>query len=137
MNEKTKAFGSISKSGSGLTLCVWFLILSIATVLLSCRSSTGPDPAAALSVGLDAVPTLLKSDSLSTSVIWATVLEHGRPARDSTRVNFVATLGTIDPEAYTYDGLARAVFHPGSETGAAVVIAQVRAVRDTVILTIY
>ncbi len=127
----------MSESGGGLTLRALILILAIAVLILSCRSSTEPDPAAALSVDLDAVPTLLKSDSLSTSVIWATVLEHGRPARDSTRVSFVATLGMIDPEAYTHDGLARAVFQSGTETGAAVVIAQVRAVRDTVMLTIY
>lgn len=123
--------------GRGRSLHVWMLVVTIAVLALSCRSSTGPDPAAALTVDLDAVPTLLKSDSLSSSVIWATVLEHGRPAPDSTRVSFVATMGTVEADALTHDGLARVVFRPGRETGVAVVVAQVRAVRDTVMLTIY
>lgn len=112
---------------------VFFAIL----ILLSCRSSTDPDSQPALSLDLDAVPTLLKSDSTETATIWATVLEHGNPAADSTLVSFVATLGTVDPEAYTRDGLARVIFTPGAEAGVAVVVAQVRAVRDTVLLTIY
>jgi hypothetical protein len=79
----------------------------------------------------------LKADSTSVSTIWATVLESGRPVADSTLVVFGAALGEITPEAQTEDGLARAVFTPGTVAGTAIIVAQVRAVRDTVLVTIY
>ena len=82
-------------------------------------------------------PLLLKADSSSTATIWATVLISDRPAPDSTVVNFASTLGTVTSEAYTRAGLARAIFAAGDEPGTVAVVAQVLAVRDTVVLTVY
>ena len=115
------------------------LFVSIAAIALpSCRSSAPTDPNGDMSVALDAVPLLLKADSVSTATIWATVLEHGHPVPDSTLVSLVASHGTIAPEqAYTRDGLATAVFTPILEAGVAVIVAQVRAMRDTVEITVY
>jgi hypothetical protein len=117
---------------------VAFLLL-LATILvpISCRSTAGPEANNGLTVSLDAVPLLLKADSSATSTIWATVLEKGRPVQDSTLVSFVTTIGTISAEAVTRDGLATATFNPSGETGLAAIIAQVRAVRDTVTITVY
>jgi hypothetical protein len=106
-------------------------------VPVSCRSTAGPDPSGGLTISLDAVPLLLKADSSAVSTIWATVLEKGHPVQDSTRVSFVTTLGTISAEAMTRDGLATVTFNPNGETGLAAIIAQVRAVRDTVMVTVY
>jgi hypothetical protein len=80
---------------------------------------------------------LLKADSSAVSTIWATVLENGMPVQDSTRVNFVTTVGTMPAEAMTRDGLATATFNPNGEAGLAAIIAQVRGVRDTVMVTVY
>jgi hypothetical protein len=65
------------------------------------------------------------------------VLQSGHPVSDSTIVYFVASLGQVTTEAVTKDGLARATFTPGSTPGVAAIIAQVKAVRDTVMITIY
>ena len=65
------------------------------------------------------------------------MLDDGHPVPDSTRVSFAATNGLIDAEAYTMDGLARAEFIPGASIGVAALIAQVRAMRDTVLITLY
>lgn len=112
--------------------------LLVWTAHLSCRTSSEPDdPQKAIDLRLDAVPLLLKADSSSTATIWATVLISDRPAPDSTVVNFASTLGTVTSEAYTRAGLARAVFAAGDEPGTAAVVAQVLAVRDTVVLTVY
>jgi hypothetical protein len=106
--------------------------------VLACRSSTEPEPHGGLTLTLDAVPLLVKAaDTVEVATIWATVLEKGHPVADSTLVSFAASNGRIDAEAMTRDGLAKATFHPGSEPGVAAVIAQVRAVRDTVHLTLY
>lgn len=115
------------------------LLLTLAAffVLGSCRTEAPEDASGGLTLSLDAVPLLLKSDSASVSTIWCTVLEKGRPAPDSTLVSFVATFGQITEEAATRDGLARATFDPRGETGAAAIIAQVRALRDTVLVTVY
>ncbi len=114
------------------------LVLPLALTLLgSCRTEAPEDPNGGLTLSLDAVPLLLKADSSSVSTIWCTVLEQGRPAADSTIVSFVATFGAITEEAATRDGLARATFDPEGETGAAAIIAQVRALRDTVLVTVY
>lgn len=113
-------------------------LVALAALMLSCRTSTEPDPDGDLEIRLDAVPLLLKAaDTLDVSTIWATVLESGRPIADSTRVSFAATNGTIEPEALTRDGLARVEFIPGNAVGVAAVIAQVRAMRDTVLVTLY
>lgn len=110
----------------------------ITTTALACRSSSKPDPADQLTLTLDAVPLLVKAaDTLDVATIWATVLEHGDPVRDSTLVSFVASNGKIESQAWTRDGLARAIFRPGAQPGVASVVAQVRAVRDTVLLTVY
>jgi hypothetical protein len=108
------------------------------TTVLACRSSSKPDPADQLTLSLDAVPLLVKAaDTLDVATIWATVLEHGEPVRDSTLVSFVASNGKIESQGWTRDGLARAIFYPGKQPGVASVVAQVRAVRDTVLLTVY
>jgi len=131
------------EAGTAATIIEFAAVLLILAALLclmllpSCRSSAPTGPQDGLSVGLDAVPSLLKADSSGTAVIWCTVLDRGRPVADSTAVSFVASLGTIDAEARTRDGLARAVFTPGAEPGTAAIVAQVRAVRDTVLVTVY
>jgi hypothetical protein len=127
---------ALRKAGrlAGLILLGGVIVLPV----LSCRTSAGPDdPRDRISLQLDAVPLLLKADTTGVSTIWATVLISNQPAPDSTLVSFVSTLGTVTSEAFTRDGLARATFTPGSETGAAAVVAQVMAVRDTVVLTVY
>jgi hypothetical protein len=117
----------------------FLLLLAAILVPVSCRSTARPEPESTggLTVSLDAVPLLLKADSSAVSTIWATVLEKGQPVQDSTRVNFVTTVGTISAEALTRDGLATATFNPNGEIGLAAIIAQVRAVRDTVMVTVY
>jgi hypothetical protein len=126
--------------GLGLLADMAFLLL-LATILVpvSCRSTARPEPepSGGITVSVDAVPLLLKADSSAISTIWATVLEKGQPVQDSTRVNFVTTVGTISAEALTRDGLATAIFSPNGEAGLAAIIAQVRAVRDTVMVTVY
>jgi len=116
---------------AGALFLAWFL------GSVSCRTQAPTAPEGAVALTLDAVPILLKADSTSVSSVWATVLENGQPVSDSTVVYFVASLGTIDSEALTKDGLARATYTPGSEPGVAAVIAQVKAVRDTVMITVY
>lgn len=110
----------------------------LVTTVLACRSSSKPDPSDGLTLSLDAVPLLVKAaDSLDVATIWATVLEYGEPVRDSTLVSFVASNGKVESRAWTRDGLAQATFRPGATPGVASVVAQVRAVRDTVLLTVY
>jgi hypothetical protein len=124
----------------GLLAGVAFLLfLAAILVPISCRSTAGPEPepSGGITLSLDAVPLLLKADSSAVSTIWATVLERGQPVQDSTRVSFVTTVGTISAEAMTRDGLATATFNPNGEIGLAAIIAQVRAVRDTVMVTVY
>lgn len=114
------------------------VLVFLAIALLSCKTSTAPPGGDGLSIHLDAVPLLLKAaDPLDAATVWATVLDSGRPVSDSTRVSFAATNGEIEAEAFTRDGLARVEFLPGAATGVAAVIAQVRAVRDTVLITLY
>lgn len=133
MKTSHRGRGSAVVAPAGLVLP-----LALALALLgSCRTEAPEDPNGGLTLSLDAVPLLLKADSSSVSTIWCTVLERGRPAPDSTLVSFVATFGTITEEAATRDGLARATFDPRGETGAAAIIAQVRALRDTVLVTVY
>jgi len=114
------------------------LALLLACVIgLSCRSTAGPQQSDGVTLQLDAVPLLLKADSAAVSTIWATVLQSGHPVQDSTMVVFAASQGQVTPEAYTRDGLAMATFTPPSEPGVAEVVAQVKAVRDTVLVTVY
>lgn len=117
----------------------FLLLLASILVPVSCRSTAGPDPDTnrGIRLSLDAVPLLLKADSAAVSTIWATVLEDGQPVRDSTLVSFVTTVGTVPPAALTRDGLASVPFDPDGETGLAAIIAQVRGVRDTVMVTVY
>ena len=123
-------------STSSWTTCL-LLAVALALVLLSCRTSTGPGANGGLTLQLDSVPLLVKADSTSTATIWATVLENGKPVPDSTTVYFAASLGGVEAEARTKDGLARAVFTAGGEIGVAAIVAQSLAVRDTVLLTLY
>lgn len=106
--------------------------------MLSCRSTSEPNPDNGLTLQLDAVPLLLKAaDTLEVATIWATVLQDGQPVADSTVVSMAASNGRIEAEALTRDGLARATYYPGALTGIGSVIAQVKAVRDTVLITLY
>ena len=122
-----------------LAVLAFLLLLATILVPVSCRSTADPqpEPSDGLTVSLDAVPLLLKADSSSVSTIWATVLEKGLPVKDSTRVNFVTTVGTLPAEAMTRDGLATVTFNPNGAAGLAAIIAQVRGVRDTVMVTVY
>ncbi len=113
-------------------------LVAVTLCVLACKTSTEPvDITAGLQIQLDAVPLLLKADTLEASVIWATIVEDGQPVQDSTLVFFAATNGTIPTTAYTVDGLAQAEFIPGTDTGIAAIIAQVKTVRDTVLLTLF
>jgi hypothetical protein len=111
------------------------------TAHTSCRRTieTPPAPANQVVLQLDAMPLLLRADTsaVQTSQIWATVLQGGEPVADSTVVSFASSLGTITSEALTKDGLARVTFSAPGTTGVAAVIGQVKAVRDTVEITIY
>lgn len=116
----------------------WCGLALLTVLLLSCKTATSPSGDDSLTIHLDAVPLLLKAaDTLDVSTVWATVLDSGRPVSDSTRVSFAATNGKIEAEAFTLDGLARVEFLPGTAVGIAAIIAQVRAVRDTVLITLY
>ncbi len=116
-------------------------LLFLASVLLyptGCKTSSEPSTSEAIAIQLDAVPLLLEAaDTLDTATIWATVLEHGEPISDSTVVSFAASNGKIDAEAMTMDGLARVVFVPGRNVGVAAIVAQVKTVRDTVLVTLF
>jgi hypothetical protein len=113
------------------------LLLLVAFGPSACRTSSPTGPGNGITLSLDAVPLLLKADSTSVSTLWATVLDAGRPVRDSTVVYFAASLGVVTSQAVTRDGLARATFTPSKTSGVAAVIAQVKAVRDTVLITVY
>jgi len=113
------------------------ILFAVALGFAACKTSSEPVVMESLQIRLDAVPLLLKADTLESSVIWATIIEDGEPVADSTTVFFAATNGDIAASAYTVDGLAQASFVPGFETGTAAIIAQVRTVRDTVVLTLY
>ncbi len=125
----------------GRTTAAILILAGLAILALlalgSCRQTAAPEVANTLSLRLDAVPLLVKADSSAVSTIWATVLQDGQPVKDSTIVNFVAAMGKIAPTAYTRDGLATATFSPGTDAGVATIVAQVKAVRDTVAVTIY
>lgn len=103
----------------------------------ACRTSSEPENDVGVELQLDAVPLLLKADSIEVATIWATVLEEGHPVADSTVVHFAASLGSIEPEAYTRDGLARVEYGKQIEAGVSAIVAQVKGVRDTVLITIF
>lgn len=130
--------GSAVRSRIGSSLLLAFAAAAlVGSLTASCRTSAGPDGEDAVSLALDSVPLLVKADSSSVATVWATVLEHGSPVADSTLVYFAASMGAIEPEARTKDGLARVTFRAGKETGIAAIVAQSRAVRDTVVITLY
>ena len=116
---------------------IWVIVVLVVLANLSCKSGTDPKGQKELTLGIDAVPALVAADSAATSTVWATVTIDGEPVPDSTVVFFAASLGSVEPEAKTKDGLARAVFRAGRETGVAAIIAQVKAVRDTVLVTLF
>lgn len=113
------------------------LAFLFAIAFTACRTGTDPEDDKRLSLRLDSVPLLVLADSVSAATIWATVLEGTNPVADSTVVQFATSLGRIDTEAFTRDGLARATFVAGRETGVAAIVAQSRGVRDTVLVTLY
>ncbi|MCK4414545.1 MAG: hypothetical protein KAY32_13475 [Candidatus Eisenbacteria sp.] len=114
------------------------LTMSLLLAVLGCRASqtTQPDDPQ-LSIEVDVVPLILPADTSQTATVWVTVLDGKTPASDSTRVELVATLGTVPATVYTRDGLATASFQSGREAGTAAIIAQCRGVRDTMMITLY
>ena len=114
------------------------LTMSLLLVLLGCRASRTTEPEeAALTLTVDVVPLILPADTSETATVWVTVLEGEAPAVDSTRVDLVATLGTVPATVYTRDGLATGSFRAGLAPGVAAIIAQCRGVRDTMMVTLY
>ncbi|MBD3333969.1 MAG: hypothetical protein GF355_00460 [Candidatus Eisenbacteria bacterium] len=117
-----------------------FLIAALGLLLLLAACKTGEEttgPVNGVELQLDVVPLLLKADTLSSSTVWATLLVKGEPAPDSTAVYFLASPGSIEPVAYTQDGLAVATYTAAAEPGVAMVVAQAMALRDTVRITLY
>jgi hypothetical protein len=112
--------------------------MSLLLVVLGCRASRTTEPeAVGLSLAVDVVPATLPADTTQTATVWITVLEGPTPVGDSTRVALIATLGTVPEVAYTRDGLATAEFRAGEAPGSAMLIAQCRGVRDTMMITLH
>ena len=92
----------------------WLLVIVLlGSMASSCRRSVDSTPAGSrVELRMDAMPLLVRADTMGTqtSQIWATVLEDGAPIADSTVVYFATSLGSITSDAYTKDGLARAIF---------------------------
>jgi hypothetical protein len=128
------SWAGLAAVAAGLAAAV---LLPLALGPLACRTGSPTEVTSDITLTLDAVPVLLKADSASVSSIWATVLQSGRPVRDSTVVYFASSLGHVTPEALTKDGLARATYTPDPSPGVAAVVGQVMAVRDTVMITVY
>ena len=87
-----------------------------------------------LTLKLAAFPDNLPAESDSASAeIWATVKQGDTPVRDSTRVAFATTVGTITAVSLTQDGLAVALLAgPGDgRPRRAQIVAQAVTVRDT------
>ena len=87
-----------------------------------------------MTVQLAAFPERLSvEDSVASAEIWATIQQGNKPVRDSTRVVFATTVGTITPTSLTLDGLAVAVLtSPGDgRPRRAEIVAQAVAIRDT------
>jgi hypothetical protein len=120
--------------------CVWTagLILTL-LVLIGCRSSQPEDEVTERNVlvSVDVVPMILEADTSKTATVWVTVMENSEPAPDSTIVNLVTTLGQIESQVCTVDGLAVTDYRAAAQAGVATIIAQVRGVRDTMIVTLY
>ena len=90
-----------------------------------------------LTLELSAFPNRLPAgtDTL-TAEIWATVTQGGKAVRDSTRVAFATTLGTITDVSLTVDGLAVAFLTgPPDLAGErqAEIVAQAVTIWDTLI----
>jgi len=137
-NERIRE-GAVRRGGAFGSYRTLVLLAGLLALVLSCRAHPSSTQTAAgdVSLRLDAVPLLLKADSTATAVIWATVLDSGHPIADSTVVAFVASQGTITAQGYTKDGLAQASFTAKGADGVVSIVGQVKAVRDTVQLTVY
>ena len=111
-------------------------LLLAALVVGACAFSVAPTSSEErrLTLQLAAFPDRLPADSDSASAeIWATVKQGDTPVRDSTRVAFATTVGTITAVSLTQDGLAVAVLAgPGDRRPRrAQIVAQAVTVRDT------
>jgi len=102
-----------------------------------CRGTAPETEEAAVRVQVDVVPLILPADTTETASVWITVLAEGEPVADSTRIDLLATLGSISAEAYTRDGLAVTSYRAAAVTGNVAIIAQARGVRDTMNITLY
>ena len=107
-------------------------------ILISCalsvRPPTSPEEKKGLDIELSAYPQQVDADTSKHSLIWATVKREGKPAPDSLRVFFVTTLGKIDSVSTTVDGLAMATLRSNGTPGGAVVAAQIKTIRDSVLV---
>ena len=115
------------------------LMMVSAFLLTSCAFSVAPTSSedSQLTLELSAFPDRLPAgtDTL-TAEIWATVTQGGKAVRDSTRVAFATTLGTITDVSLTVDGLAVAFLTgPPDLAGErqAEIVAQAVTIRDTLI----
>lgn len=120
------------------TSAIWIVLMlgAVAMTLWGCAFSVAPTSSEdrALSLELAVYPGRVSvEDSTATAEVWATLREGDRPVRDSTRVFFAATVGTITPVGFTRDGLAVGLLTgPGDgRPRRGEVIAQALAVRDT------
>ena len=115
------------------------LMIVSAFLVTSCAFSVAPTSSedSQLTLELSAFPDRLPAgtDTL-TAEIWATVTQGGKAARDSTRVAFATTLGTITDVSLAVDGLAVAFLTgPPDLAGErqAEIVAQAVTIRDTLI----
>jgi uncharacterized repeat protein (TIGR01451 family) len=92
---------------------------------------------AAYTVTLQANPTSLIADGVSTSVITATITDQfGNLVADWTRVDLTATLGSVSTPHVTVNGQAVATFTAGSVPGTATVTATADSRSGSINLTL-
>ena len=110
-----------------------------AYLVAGCAFSVAPTSSedSQLTLELAAFPDRLPAgvDTL-TAEIWATVTQGSNPVKDSTRVAFATTVGTITDVSLTVDGLAVAFLTGPADLGGerqAEIVAQAVTIRDTLI----
>jgi hypothetical protein len=74
--------------------------------MTGCRENVSPE---VLTISITSSKQSLPPDGQTTSEIIAMVRMDDSPCADSTMIQFVTSLGSIDAEAFTINGLARAV----------------------------
>ena len=115
------------------------LTFAAAFLVAGCAFSVAPTSSedSQLTLELSAFPDRLPAgiDTL-TAEIWATVTQGNNPVKDSTRVAFATTVGTITDVSLTVDGLAVAFLTGPPDLGGerqAEIVAQTVTIRDTLI----